>query len=158
MFSICWRLYGSVNWFIIGHDDYMYLSHCEIKRRDKKVRIWLQIFVNHIPRNSLETFCDVATIITVMSYNVRDSVSNLRRLDCLFNRLFSRRSKKSSELRITCLCDGNPPVTGGFPSQRASNAENISIWWCHYDFNLGDVLRLYVVFWNKKQKLGPRTR
>ena len=24
-----------------------------------------------------------------------------------------------------------PPVTGGFSSQRASNAENVSIWWCH---------------------------
>ena len=26
---------------------------------------------------------------------------------------------------------GDPPVTGGFPSQRASNAENISIWRRH---------------------------
>ena len=24
---------------------------------------------------------------------------------------------------------GNPPVSGGFPSQRASYAENVSIWW-----------------------------
>ena len=31
-----------------------------------------------------------------------------------------------------CLCEGNPPVTGGFPSQRASNAENASIWWRHH--------------------------
>ena len=30
------------------------------------------------------------------------------------------------------FCEGNPPVTGGFPSQRASNAENVSIWWCHH--------------------------
>ena len=27
------------------------------------------------------------------------------------------------------FCEGNPPVTGGFPSQRTSNAENVSIWW-----------------------------
>ena len=27
---------------------------------------------------------------------------------------------------------GNPLVTGGFPSQRASNVENASIWWCHH--------------------------
>ena len=31
------------------------------------------------------------------------------------------------KLRVTGLCDGNPPITGGFPSQRASNVENISI-------------------------------
>ena len=28
------------------------------------------------------------------------------------------------------LC-GNSPVTGEFPTQRASDANNISIWWCH---------------------------
>ena len=28
---------------------------------------------------------------------------------------------------------GNPSVTGGFPSQRVSNAENVSIWWRHHD-------------------------
>ena len=36
--------------------------------------------------------------------------------------------KKASELRFTGLCEGNQPVTGGFPSQRASNAENNLIW------------------------------
>ena len=36
-------------------------------------------------------------------------------------------------LRGTGLCERNPPVAGGFPSQRASYAENVSIWWrqCH---------------------------
>ena len=28
---------------------------------------------------------------------------------------------------------GNPLVTDGFPSQRASNADNVSIWWRHHD-------------------------
>ena len=27
---------------------------------------------------------------------------------------------------------GNSPVTGEFPAQMASNAENGSIWWCHH--------------------------
>ena len=27
---------------------------------------------------------------------------------------------------------GNSPVTGEFPAQRASNTENVSIWWCHH--------------------------
>ena len=30
------------------------------------------------------------------------------------------------------LCAVNSPVTGEFPAQRASNAENISIWWRHH--------------------------
>ena len=40
--------------------------------------------------------------------------------------------KKTSKLRVTCLCDGNSPVVGEFSSKRASNAENVSIWWRHH--------------------------
>ena len=32
---------------------------------------------------------------------------------------------------ITGLCAWNSPVTGEFPAQLASNAENVSIWWRH---------------------------
>ena len=46
----------------------------------------------------------------------------------LLNRLFRRKSKKTSKLRVTGLCEGNSPVTGEFPAQRTSNAENASIW------------------------------
>ena len=45
---------------------------------------------------------------------------------------FKRRSKKAQKLCVTGLCEGNPPVTDGFSSQRASNAENISIPWLHH--------------------------
>ena len=43
-----------------------------------------------------------------------------------------RRSKKTSKLRVTGLCEGNSPVTGRFPAQMGSNAENVSIWWRHH--------------------------
>ena len=66
-------------------------------------------------------------------HNERDGGSNHRLLDCLINRLISRRSKKASKLRVGGLCEGIPPVTSRFPSQRASNAENVSIWWRHHD-------------------------
>ena len=66
-------------------------------------------------------------------HNERDGVSNHRRLDSLLNRLFGGWSKKTSKLRATGLCEDNPPVTGRFPSQRASNAENISICWHHHE-------------------------
>ena len=62
-------------------------------------------------------------------HNGRDSVSNDQPHDCLLNRLFRRRSKKTSKLRFTGLCAGNSPGTGEFPAQMASNAENVSIWW-----------------------------
>ena len=71
--------------------------------------------------------------------NECDGVSNYRRLECLPNRVFRRRSKNTSKLRVTGLCDGNSPVTGEFPAQRASNAENVSIWWWrHHDLPFPD--------------------
>ena len=54
--------------------------------------------------------------------NGHDGVSNHRRLDCLPNRLFRRRSK-TPKLHVTGLCVGNSLVTGEFPAQRASNAK-----------------------------------
>ena len=65
-------------------------------------------------------------------HHERDGVSNHQPHDCLLKCLFRRRSKKTSKLRITGLCEGNSPVTGEFPTQRASNAENVSIWWRHH--------------------------
>ena len=60
-------------------------------------------------------------------HNGRDGVSDHQPHYCLLNHLFRRRSKKTSKLRVTGLC-----VTGEFPAQRASNMENISIWWRHH--------------------------
>ena len=65
-------------------------------------------------------------------YNECDGISNHRRLKCLLKRLFRHRSKKTSKLCLTGLCEGNSPGTGEFPAQRASNAENVPIWWCHH--------------------------
>ena len=53
-------------------------------------------------------------------HNGCDSVSNHQPHDCLLNRLFRRRSKKTSKLRVTGLCVGNSPGTGEFPAQMAS--------------------------------------
>ena len=66
-------------------------------------------------------------------HNGRYSVSNHQPRDCLLNRLFSHRSKKTPKLRIAGLWAGNSPVTGEFLAQMAINAENNSIWWRHHE-------------------------
>ena len=68
-------------------------------------------------------------------HNGRYGVSNHQPHDCLLNRLFRRRSKKTSKLRVTGLCAGNSPGTGEFPAQRASNAEKVSISWRNHAHN-----------------------
>ena len=72
-------------------------------------------------------------------HNERDGVSNHQPHHCLLNRLFRHRSKKTPKLRVTGLCVGNSPVTGEFPAQRASNAENVSIWWRNHDMKFYEI-------------------
>ena len=69
-------------------------------------------------------------------HNEHDGVSNHQPHDCFLNRLFGRTSKKTSKLHVTGLCEENSPVTGEFPVQRASNAENVSILWRHHVFEI----------------------
>ena len=66
--------------------------------------------------------------------NKCDGISNHQHLNYLLNRLFRHKSKKTSKFGITGLCVwGNSLVTGDFHTQRSSNVENVSIWWCHHD-------------------------
>ena len=60
-------------------------------------------------------------------HNEGDGVSNHWLLYCLLNCWFRHRSKKTPKLCVTGFCEGNSPVTGEFPSQRASNAENVNV-------------------------------
>ena len=76
---------------------------------------------------------DAADLNTLQwRHNDRHGVSNHQAHDCLLNRLFRRKSKKASKLRVTGLCEGNSPGTGEFPARRTSDEENVSIWWRHY--------------------------
>ena len=51
-------------------------------------------------------------------HNECDGIWNHQRLDCLLNRLFRRRSKKTSKLHLTGLCEGNSQVTSEFPTHK----------------------------------------
>ena len=82
--------------------------------------------------NTLWTFstpkCHIHYNDVIMGTIASQSTSH----DCFLNRLFRRRSKKTSKLRVTGLCAENSPGTGEFPAQMASNAGNVSIWWRHH--------------------------
>ena len=67
-----------------------------------RVRVWL-VSINHVFYTSLP-----------WRHNELDGISNHRRPDCLYNRLFRRRSKKTPKLRVTGLCAGNSPVAETF--------------------------------------------
>ena len=71
-----------------------------------------------------------------LRHSERDGVSNHRRLDCVLNRLFRRRSKKTSKLRVTGLGEGNPRVTGGFPhkwpvTRKICSSDDVIMEWAY---------------------------
>ena len=78
----------------------------------------------------------VVSLALQWRHNGCDGVSNHQPYDGLLNRSYRRRSKKTSKLCVAGLCTGNSPVTspvtGEFPTQMASNAENVSSWWRHH--------------------------
>ena len=98
-----------------------------------RLALILTNYGKHIKAGTVCIMIGVYSLSLQWRHNGRDGVSNHQPHDCLLNRLFRRRSKKTSKLRGTGLCAGNSPVTGEFPAQMASNAENVSIWWRNHD-------------------------
>ena len=67
-------------------------------------------------------------------------VSNHQQLNWLFNSLF----RPSVKLHILGPLWGKPPVTSGFPSQMASNAESVTVSCCHHLTHWGRATHLCV--------------
>ena len=59
--------------------------------------------------------------------------SQITSLKTVYWTVYSDTDQRKHLPRITGLCVGNSPGTGEFPAQKASNAENVSIWWRHHD-------------------------
>ena len=87
-----------------------------------------------------ETKVSAAMILTSLSGNVlvsalqwrhnqHDGVSNYSSVTICFTQPFIQ----AQTLRVFGLCEGNSPATGEVPAQRASNAQNVSIWRRHHE-------------------------
>ena len=92
-------------------------SHFEIVRKSLINMLQSQILCRMHSRGSH------MTIILQWRHYEQDGVSNHQPQHWLLNRLHRRRSRKTSKLRVTDLCEGNSPVTVEFPAQRASDAK-----------------------------------
>ena len=89
-------------------------SRCSHRQKTfvRKVKdIFIKIVTDVLAGSDAVTY----SIALERRYNERDGVSIHRRLDCLLKRLFKRRSKKTSKLRVTGLCEGNSPVSVNSP-------------------------------------------
>ena len=122
----------AINWITVG-----FLSIAPWGR-SFEIKIW-KSFLNEMFLRMMsmqcKTFCSGLCMYTLSlqwRYNGRDGISNHQPHGCLLTSLFRRKSKKTSKLCITGLCVGNSLTTGEFPAQKASNIENVSIWWCYH--------------------------
>ena len=66
-------------------------------------------------------------------HNECGGVSNQRRLGCLLNRLFRRRSKKMSMFRVTGLCEGIHRWSVNSPHKWPVTRKMFFIWWRHHE-------------------------
>ena len=95
---------------------YISLQLQETKVWFEKSLLWLISFVTWV-------FFIINLLLPLhWRHNGHDDVSNHQPYHCLLNRLFWRRSKKTSKLRVTGLCAGNSPETGEFPAQMSNDA------------------------------------
>ena len=108
-------------------------------------------------------YCPSGSEVTPLQWchNERNGISNHQPHDCLLSHLFGRRSKKTSKLFVTVLCAGNSPVTSEFPTQMASNAEIVSIWWRHLaeEYGQNSLLPNHITaqqIWNFSRKLHSK--
>ena len=120
--------------------------------RGANVGFWM---ASQCPSSPWSPSWDPLTFVTLQwSHNGQHGVSYHRRLYCLHNRLFRRRSKQTSKLCLTGLCE----VIGEIPVPRASNAENVSIWWRHHELDRPAVASVLTIFDNGvdvMRKAGP---
>ena len=77
------------------------------------------MFVSHIYFASLDGLSRQEYFVIAIHYSdvITSAMVSHRCLQCYLNSLFRRRSKKTSKLRFTGLCEDNPRVTGGFPKE-----------------------------------------
>ena len=134
--QICRKAIPCVTWTLLRCYCLRTLSMWHVHIYWGRVTLFIVVVSGHLKRIHACSILTCGQYLTHWTlhwrHNGRDSVSNHQPHDCLLNRLFRRRSKKTSKIRVTGLCEGNSPGTGEFPAQMASNAENGSIWWRHH--------------------------
>ena len=90
-----------------GYNTYLYLQ-----MMGSFSHIQLHNFIHSLFLFDNLTGVYFGTVVSQLQWghNERDGVSIHRRIYCLRSRLFRRRSKKTSKLRVTGLCERNSPV------------------------------------------------
>ena len=130
-------MYSAKHYFKLPRSTNLFIVYCNIVTSHTYSNdISCQRFWNHYGGNQMRHHSSYLPLVKMMlshrqHYNdvtMGKMASQITSLTIVYSIVYSgRRSKKTPKFRVTGL--GNSPVTGEFPAQRASNAENVSIWW-----------------------------
>ena len=102
----------------LGYQFIANLTYAYNKLLDKdRISWWLRTIIKPKLRAFVNMHDASPCQLLKLCDSKRDGVWNHRHLDCLLNRLFMCRSKKSPKLRIIGLWAGNSPMTDVFPSK-----------------------------------------
>ena len=140
------------NWWYVVHSIYSSCLYSD--ESDLFIIQWNAFHVYNLcaVTSCMYVYLPLLKIPLQWCYNGRDGVSNHQPHDCLLNRLFRHRSKKISKFRVTGLCAGNSNVTGEFPVEMTSNAENVSIWWRHHVCYMWHAMFLWTFVYHRENK------
>ena len=97
----------------------------------KRFRMWCVTFLNHrlfFERISSILICCFSNGVAFFLHQPINMSITSSQITGLLHSLFrlTITTATTSKLALLVLCEGNPSMTGGFPSQRASNMEIIS--------------------------------
>ena len=128
-------------------NDFKHLRH--LSNENMKV----SIYISTSPKVKSARLIN-SRIITVASWWARWRLKSPA--SRLFTQSFIQAQIKENikKIRVTGLCAGNSSVTDEFPTQMASNAGNVSIWWRHH------VMRIIqpMLLWTSSDTYnGPRS-
>ena len=102
----CWISFNGSRGHVSGTLSIPWLLVAWRRESHESAAIILTIHLNCIIRPPLSQFLCLLVYTLEWRYNECDGVSNHQRLGCLLKRMFRCRSKKTSKLRVTGLCEG----------------------------------------------------
>ena len=94
------------------------VNQCRLSVNKSQRNLYQYIFSKNSLDDNDEHYSDI--IISAMAFEITV-------VSIVCSTFFQQQIKENIKAPRHWLCEGNPPVTDGFPLQKASNAENVSI-------------------------------
>ena len=128
-FTVCSQNKSKLRIFFFGGNIFVVIGMVPILFRTEMSH-WCHRFDGTALSNTMQSFVNNHAVGCVFSVMVVPFFSGVNAFGCIQSIQWT--ALQSDMYLWSTGCAGNSPVTSEFPAQRASNAENVSIWWRHH--------------------------